>query len=138
MLKYLAPYIPNESDLTAPLRSSLKKNQAWTWEHEHDTAMEAVKGALSNDPALTFYGVTKIVRIQADASQTYLGAVLLQENKPIAYASRTLSMCTAEEGYAQIGKDMLTITLACWKFHPYIYMERPFTWTVTTSLWKLL
>ena len=102
MIKYLAPYIPQESDITAPLRGLLKKDHAWNWKHKHDTAMEAIKGVLSKGPVLTFYDVTKTVPIQADASQTGMGAVLLQENKPIAYASRTLS--TAEEGYAQIEK----------------------------------
>ena len=57
--------------------------------------------------------------IQADASQYGLGACLLQQGKPIAYASRSLSKC--ECNYAQIEKELLAIAFACGKFHQYIY-----------------
>ena len=53
--------------------------------------------------------------IQADASQYGLGACLLQQGKPIAYASRSLSKC--ECNYTQIEKELLAIVFACGKFH---------------------
>ena len=36
MIKYLAQYIPNESNITAPLRSLLKQDVEWSWQPEHD------------------------------------------------------------------------------------------------------
>ena len=35
MIKYLAQYIPNESNITAPLRSLLKQDVEWSWQPEH-------------------------------------------------------------------------------------------------------
>ena len=119
MIKYLSPYIPHESDITLPLRNLIKGGNEWDWNFEHDKAMENIRRILTNDPVLTFFDVTKPVTIQSDASQTGLGACLLQENKPVAYASRTLT--NAEERYAQIEKEMLAITYVCQKFHPFIY-----------------
>ena len=119
MVKYLSQYIPGESDMTKPLRDLLKDDVDWRWEPEHDRALEQVKQALSREPVLRFYDVAKPVQIQADASQSGLGACLLQEGQPVAYASRT--MTSAEVNYAQIEKEMLAMTYACEKFHPYIY-----------------
>ena len=119
MIKYLQAFIPQESDTTAPLRQLLKKGIGWSWHPEHDEALRKIKEALTTNPVLSFYDVEKPVKIQADASSTGLGACLLQEGKPVAYASRTLT--TAEKSYAQIEKEMLAITYSCRKFHPYIY-----------------
>ncbi|XP_044173493.1 uncharacterized protein K02A2.6-like [Acropora millepora] len=51
------------------------------------------------------------VTIQCDASQTGLGATLLQNGQPVAYASRGLS--SAETRYAQIEKELLAIVFSC-------------------------
>ena len=48
-----------------------------------------------------------------------LGAVLLQNNHPIAYASRALT--DTQQRYAQIEKEMLAVVFGCTKFHDYIY-----------------
>eukprot|EP00731_Ephydatia_muelleri_P007912 Em0004g250a len=46
-------------------------------------------------------------------------AVLLQENKPIAYASRALT--DTEKRYAQIEKQLLAVVYALEKFNQYVY-----------------
>ncbi len=53
-----------------------------------------IKRALTSDPVLAFYDPEQPVTVQADASQSGLGACLMQQGKPVAYASRTLT--TAE------------------------------------------
>ena len=54
-----------------------------------------------------------------DASKHGLGAVLLQEGKPVAYESKSLS--PMEEDYAQIEKEIYAIVLGTERFHQYIY-----------------
>ena len=119
MIKFLAPYIPAESDITAPLRDLIKDGSMWKWNTQHDAAINDIKRALTSDPVLAFYDPEQPVTVQADASQSGLGACLMQQGKPVAYASRTLT--TAERAYAQIEKEMLAVTYGCKKFHPYIY-----------------
>ena len=57
--------------------------------------------------------------LQCDASQTGLGAALLQNGQPVAYASRALT--STEIQYAQIEKELLAIVFACDHFEVYIY-----------------
>ena len=119
MIKYLAQYIPNESAITEPLRELLKKDAEWAWHPEHDKAIENMKAVLTNKPVLAFFDVKQSVTIQADASQSGLGACLMQTGKPVAYASRAMTI--AEQNYAQIEKEMLAIYFATSKFHQYVY-----------------
>ena len=62
--------------------------------------------------------------VQADASQRGLGACLLQESEPIAYASKSLT--DIETRYANIEREHLAIVFACQRFNTYV-LVRPFT-----------
>ena len=119
MVKFLWQFIPNESEITAPLRSLLATDFEWDWYPEHDAAIERLKTILTREPVLRYYDVTKPVKMRSDASQRGLGAALIQERQPVAYSSRV--MTSAECNYAQIEKELLSIIYACEKYHQYIY-----------------
>ena len=119
MLNFLSPFIPNKSSITAPLRNLLKSDVAWHWEYEQKEAMRKVKEILTSDTTLKLFEADKPITIQADASSTGLGACLMQNDQPVAYASRSLTDC--ETKYAQIEKELLAIVFAVEKFHQYIY-----------------
>ena len=57
--------------------------------------------------------------LSVDASSEGLGAVLLQNQQPVAYASKPLTEC--QKRYVQIEKELLTILYGCEHFHQYIY-----------------
>ncbi|KAK2551986.1 Retrovirus-related Pol polyprotein from transposon 297 [Acropora cervicornis] len=59
------------------------------------------------------------VTLQCDASDTGLGAVLLQLQQPVSFASRALTQ--TETRYAQIEKELLAIVFTCEKFDKYIF-----------------
>ena len=59
---------------------------------------------------------------QVDASSRGLGAVLLQNGKPIAFVSKTLIDC--EQRYANIERDMLTVVFGSERFHTYLLGKR--------------
>ena len=86
------------------------------------TAMQALnqlKDMATNHPTLKYFDPLKPTKISVDASSKGMGAVLLQEDHPIAYASKSLT--PAQQNYAQIEKEMLAIVFGCHKFHDYIY-----------------
>ena len=97
----------------------LKSDILFTWDPEQTNALTKIKEILSTAPVLSYFDPTVTSTIQADASQHGLGACLLQKEKLIAYASRSLS--PTECNYAQIEKELLAIVFACQKFHQYIY-----------------
>lgn len=119
MTKYLAQYIPGEATITAPLRQLLRKDNVWQWQHEHDDVVKKLKDALTNAPVLKFFDPKKQLIIQADVSKDGLGACLLQEGHPIAYASRAPT--ETEKNYAQIEMELLAIVFSVKRFHQYVY-----------------
>ena len=119
MVTYLSKFIPNMSTLTEPLRVLLKQEVQWHWEEQQEKALNEIKKVLTSKPVLSYYDVNKPVKLSVDASQSGLGAVLLQDNQPVAYASKSLTDC--QKGYAQIEKETLAIVFGCERFHQYLY-----------------
>ena len=91
LVKYLSPFIPGLSTLTAPLQELLKKDTDFSWNHTYDTAFEWIKEAVISDTTLGYFDPSLPVTIQVDASQVGLGAALLQNGKPVAFASKALT-----------------------------------------------
>ena len=116
---YLAKFIPNLSELNAPLRELLKIDAMFDWQQAQEAFIK-LKEQYCSQPVLTYFNVKKPVEIQCDGSQHGLGAVLIQDGQPIAYSSRSLT--DVEGRYAQIEKEMLSIVHACEKFHPKTYI----------------
>jgi len=122
MTNYVSKFIPGYSNKTDPLRELLKKENVWYWDENLEKSFQCLKNVLCESPVLGYFDNTKPVTLSVDASSVGLGAAILQDNKPIAYASRALTQ--TQRGYAQIEKEMLAITFGCEKFHPYLY-SRP-------------
>ena len=119
MVNFFSKFIPSQSSVTDPLRQLLKKDSVWFWSHEHTAAVEQLKQILSCQPVLKFFDPAKPVKLQVDASKSGLGACLLLDGHPVAYASRSLS--SAEVNYAQIEKELVAVVFGCEKFHCYVY-----------------
>ena len=82
-------------------------------------SFETLKELISNTPVLQYFDPQKQVILSVDASSKGIGAVLFQDNQPVAYASKSLTTC--QQNYAQIEKEMLAIVFGCTRFHDYIY-----------------
>ncbi len=87
------------------------------WTHEHDKALRAIKHELLDEKFLYIFDPRLPVQVATDVCCTGLGAVLLQNDRPIAYVGRSLT--TAESNYSIIKKELLTVVFALTCFHFY-------------------
>ena len=119
MVNYLNRFSPILAQASEPIRNLNKQGVPYQWQPEQQQAFEQIKDIISKAPVLAFYDVNKENVIQSDASLKGLVCVLLQDGKPVCYASRSLS--EAEKRYSNIERELLA---ACWsleKLHHYIY-----------------
>jgi hypothetical protein len=119
MMTYLSRYIPNYSERSALLRDLLKEDAEWYWSTAHNKYFEDLKKRITEAPVLKFYSPTKPVTLSVDASKSGLGAVMFQDGRPVAYASKALT--AAEQRYAQIEKETLAILFGMEKFKYMLY-----------------
>ncbi|RXN11580.1 Retrovirus-related Pol poly from transposon [Labeo rohita] len=121
MINYLSKFVPCLSDINSPLRLLLKQSSEFIWDSQHDDAFQKMKELITKEPGpiLACYDPQKELHLQVDASKYGLGAVLLQDGKPLSYASRSLTEC--EVSYAQIEKELYAVLFGCKRFHQYVY-----------------
>lgn len=124
MVQYLQKFVPNLADNTAPLRKLVTKDAEYLLTHEQSQALTEIKQALKSAPTLAYYNVNYAMIVSVDASSKALGAVLLQEGKPVAYA--LVAVTEAQQNYPQIEKEARAVMYGCRKFHQYTY-GRQFT-----------
>lgn len=119
LLGYYRKFINNFAKITKPFTKCLKKGETVKHTPEFLDAFEECKTLLCNDPILKYPDFSKQFELTTDSSNFALGAILAQDDHPIAYASRTLN--PAEINYSTIEKEMLAIVWACKHFRPYLY-----------------
>ena len=117
MVNYLKKFSPVLSKLPEPLRRLCKSGVKWAWESEQQNGFEAIKQVFMILPVLTYFDKTKKHTIQCDASKKGLGAVLLQESKPVMYMSRALT--ETEQRNSNIERELLAIVFALKRLNHY-------------------
>ena len=125
---YYMKFIPGFAALCEPLRRLLKADAVWNWSAGCQTSFDELKKRVSQPPVLAHFDSSAPTFITCDASAVALGALLSQqqggEERPIAFASRTLS--PAERNYSTSEREALACLWACEHWHFYVY-GRQFT-----------
>ena len=119
MITYLGSFIPNLAERAQPLRDLLKQNVPFVWQEDHQATFDALKQSISTESCLQYFDPTKATTIEVDASQKGLGACLVQDDKPVAFASTSLT--TAQRNYANIERETLAMVYGVNKFHTYVF-----------------
>lgn len=119
MVTYVARFIPNLSSLTSNLRKLTTKDIQWDWLEIHLQEFNKLKKVLTKSPVLQYSDEKKLITLSVHSSKDGMGGVILQDQAPVAYASKSLT--ETQQGYAQIEKKMLAIVFGCQRFHQYLY-----------------
>jgi hypothetical protein len=89
----LAPLtsLVGECSHTKTSKAKGTKKVPWHWDEVHHRAFNHVKATIAKDVVLAYPDYSKVFEIYADASSKQLGAVIIQDNRPIAFFSKKLS-----------------------------------------------
>ncbi|UYV84784.1 hypothetical protein LAZ67_X003485 [Cordylochernes scorpioides] len=118
---------------TSNIRGILRKNVVWHWGPKQDGEFDHIKECVRNAPSLAHFDKSKMLILQCDASKDAMGAALLQEDRPLAFASASFS--DSQKQYSQIEKELLSVYYGCKKFE---YLLSGHTFVVQTDHQPLL
>ena len=96
LVNYYAKFLPNTATILAPLYKLLRNSESWQRNKEQQVAFERIKEILTAPDLLVHFDENKPLMLSCDTSPFGVGTVLShvmddQSDKPIAYASRSLS-----------------------------------------------
>lgn len=116
-------FVPNFSQIAEPLNALKKKGARFLWSPACQTAFETLKEHLVNPPVLGHPNFHSPFVVYTDASETGLGAVLVQKSdlgneEVLAFASRSLN--PAERNYAATELECLAVVWALEKWRTYL------------------
>ncbi|GFW81218.1 retrovirus-related Pol polyprotein from transposon opus [Trichonephila clavipes] len=94
-----------------------KKGAKFNWSGEAQDSFDQIKRTLTESPILQLPNFSEQFNFFTDASGVGIGAVLQQNQKPIAFASRTLNK--AERNYTVTERECLVVIWALNKFKTY-------------------
>ena len=115
----MSSFLPDLAETIEPIRALTRKNTPYMCSMECENAFNTLKRNLSESPCLAYFDVSKEVVIQVDSSKHGIGAVLLQEGRPVEYASRALT--PSERNWAQLEKEELSVLFGQERFDHYTY-----------------
>ena len=107
------------SELAEPIRELSKDKVPFNWVLEHQQAFTQMRKEISSVSVLAYYNPKMQTMLQTDASISGLGACLLQEDKPVYFASKSLT--DAQKGYVAIDLESLAVAWVMEKFHHVLY-----------------
>ena len=107
MVNYYRDMWQKHSHILAPLTGMVSKVATWKWGKEQQQAFKEMKRVISQETLLTFPDFEKPFHIYTDASNYQLGAVIMQNDKPLAFYSRKLN--SAQKNYTTGEQELLSI-----------------------------
>ena len=96
----------------------MAKDSDFVWTASHTKAFECSKEAILSCATLTFYDNEKTCTIQVDASNTGVGAGLIQEGKVIEYHSCALT--STQQRYSNTEREAYALVNGVEQFHQYL------------------
>ena len=119
LVNYLNRFSPHLAELSEPLRQICRQNMEFELTESVCVAFSRTKEEMSRNITLPYFNPKSSTTLQTDASKKGLGAVLLQNSKPVMFASRALT--GSERNYQNLERECLVTIWGMEKFHYFLY-----------------
>ena len=117
-VNFYRSHIPDLATLAAPLYDLLRKGVRFNWTTSCQKAFTLLCQSLSSRITLVPFRDRGEIVLQTDASSVALGAVLLQDGKPVEFYSRKLS--NVEQRYPTYEREAAAMVSAMLHFRPFL------------------
>ena len=119
LVNFLNRYTPRLAELCSPLRKLILRDSHYSPGDTEHAAFNTIKAEFKQKIILPYFDRNKETILQTDASKKGFGAVILQEEQPIYYASRALT--SAEKNYQNLEREAQAAVWGMEKFHYFLY-----------------
>ncbi|GJX81787.1 putative reverse transcriptase domain-containing protein [Tanacetum coccineum] len=133
---YYRRFIEGFSKISKPMTKLTQKNVKFNWGEKEETAFQTLKQKLCSAPILALPEGSENFVVYCDASHKGLGAVLMQKEKVIAYASRQLKI--HEKNYTTHDLELGAVVFALKMWRHYLYGTKCVVYTDHKSLQHIL
>ncbi|GKC71733.1 putative reverse transcriptase domain-containing protein, partial [Tanacetum coccineum] len=133
---YYRRFIEGFSKIAKPMTKLTQKNVKFDWGEKEEAAFQLIKQKLCSAPILALPKGSENFIVYCDASHKGLGAVLMQNEKVIAYASRQLKI--HEKNYTTHDLELGAVVFALKMWRHYLYGTRCTVFTDHKSLQHIL
>ncbi|GJX19987.1 putative reverse transcriptase domain-containing protein [Tanacetum coccineum] len=122
--------------IAKPMIKLTQKSVKFNWGEKEETAFQTLKQKLCSAPILALPKGSENFVVYYDASHKGLGAVLMQKEKVIAYASRQLKI--HEKNYTTHDLELGVVVFALKMWRHYLYGTKCIVYTDNKSLQHIL
>ena len=119
LVNYLNIFSPCLAELSEPLRQICRQNMEFELTESVHVAFSRTKEEILRNITLPYFNPSSSTTLQTDASKKGLGAVLLQNSKPVTFTSRALT--GSERNYQNLERECLATIWGMEKFHYFLY-----------------
>jgi hypothetical protein len=118
LVSFYRKFIRDFSGIHAPIMDTMKKRHKYFKWTEAERSFNILKKKITEQPILVLPNFGKIFQVRCDASGVATGAVLSQDNKPVAYFNEKLN--ETKRKYSTYDKEFYAIIKSLNKWRHYL------------------